>query len=122
MKFLQRFNVTITRAKSLLIVVGNPKVLQIDPCWLEFLQYCKKNEAFRGDKFTLSNLSEAEKKILLTNRLQTKKENKKQTKKKKGTGKSASPSLVNRKLEAGKHNNKKCNIRYLFINEKTYIL
>ncbi|XP_033218429.1 putative helicase MOV-10 [Belonocnema kinseyi] len=57
----KRFNVTITRAKSLLIVVGNPKFLQIDPCWSVFLEYCQKNGACLGKKFTLTELSEDEK-------------------------------------------------------------
>lgn len=30
---LQRFNVAITRARSLLIVVGNPVILSKDPTW-----------------------------------------------------------------------------------------
>lgn len=30
---LQRFNVALTRARSLLIVVGNPVILNKDPTW-----------------------------------------------------------------------------------------
>ncbi|XP_033216610.1 putative helicase mov-10-B.2 [Belonocnema kinseyi] len=67
----KRFNVTITRAKSLLIVVGNPKVLQIDPCWREFIEYCQRNRACRGDNFTLSPLSENEIKKLLNDKMET---------------------------------------------------
>ncbi|CAI5777818.1 Hypothetical predicted protein [Podarcis lilfordi] len=49
--FLQnpkRFNVAITRAKALLIIVGNPATLSKDQCWSEFLKYCKDNNACRG--------------------------------------------------------------------------
>jgi helicase MOV-10 len=31
--FFQRFNVAVTRAKALLIVVGNPLLLGQDPDW-----------------------------------------------------------------------------------------
>lgn len=46
---LQRFNVAITRAIALLIVIGNPDILQCDPHWREFLQYCSENSAFVGE-------------------------------------------------------------------------
>ncbi|KAJ7054531.1 P-loop containing nucleoside triphosphate hydrolase protein [Mycena amicta] len=35
----RRFNVTVTRAQSLLIVVGDPNVLGLDPLWRAFLNY-----------------------------------------------------------------------------------
>ena len=35
----QRFNVAITRAMALLIVVGDPNALWADPSWRELLQY-----------------------------------------------------------------------------------
>ncbi|GCB60273.1 hypothetical protein scyTo_0009148 [Scyliorhinus torazame] len=44
----KRFNVAITRAKALLIVVGNPHVLLKDPCWGAFLEYCVVNDAYVG--------------------------------------------------------------------------
>ncbi|KAE9391715.1 RNA helicase [Gymnopus androsaceus JB14] len=34
-----RFNVAVTRAQALLIVVGNPTVLSLDPLWRGFLNY-----------------------------------------------------------------------------------
>ncbi|CAB1333809.1 unnamed protein product [Coregonus sp. 'balchen'] len=37
-----RFNVAVTRAKALLIVVGNPLVLRGDPTWGRFLQFCSQ--------------------------------------------------------------------------------
>ncbi|XP_078595010.1 putative helicase MOV-10 [Branchiostoma floridae x Branchiostoma japonicum] len=39
----KRFNVAITRAKALLIVVGNPYTLTRDGNWRSFLKYCKEN-------------------------------------------------------------------------------
>ncbi|RMC10244.1 hypothetical protein DUI87_13046 [Hirundo rustica rustica] len=44
----KRFNVAITRAKALLIVVGNPHVLVKDPCFCELLEYSLTNGAYRG--------------------------------------------------------------------------
>ncbi|KAG8038438.1 hypothetical protein G9C98_006134 [Cotesia typhae] len=49
----KRFNVALTRAKSLLIVVGHPDILQQDYYWREFVKYCVKNQACHGDHFTL---------------------------------------------------------------------
>jgi superfamily I DNA and/or RNA helicase len=45
----RRLNVAITRAKSLLVIVGNPHVLSTDPHWLELLRYCTANKSFVGD-------------------------------------------------------------------------
>uniref|UniRef100_UPI00398F43D6 RNA helicase Mov10l1 isoform X2 n=1 Tax=Pristiophorus japonicus TaxID=55135 RepID=UPI00398F43D6 len=44
----KRFNVAITRAKALLIVVGNPHILLKDPCWGALLEYCVVNDAYVG--------------------------------------------------------------------------
>ncbi|XP_069765517.1 RNA helicase Mov10l1 isoform X5 [Narcine bancroftii] len=44
----KRFNVAITRAKALLILVGNPHVLLKDPCWAALLEYCISNDAYTG--------------------------------------------------------------------------
>uniref|UniRef100_A0A3P9KB63 RNA helicase n=1 Tax=Oryzias latipes TaxID=8090 RepID=A0A3P9KB63_ORYLA len=46
----KRFNVAVTRAKALLIVVGNPVVLKTDPTWACFLQYCKDEGGDTGFK------------------------------------------------------------------------
>jgi hypothetical protein len=43
-----RFNVAITRAKALLIVVGNPKILWLDEHWKELIQSCLKNGTSSG--------------------------------------------------------------------------
>ncbi|NWH79231.1 M10L1 helicase, partial [Piaya cayana] len=44
----KRFNVAITRAKALLIVVGNPAVLSKDPHWQRFLRYCQEQGGYTG--------------------------------------------------------------------------
>ncbi|KAG4069838.1 hypothetical protein HA402_009545 [Bradysia odoriphaga] len=45
----QRFNVMITRAKSLLIVVGNPHLLSQDENWSKFIHFCLRNGALIQD-------------------------------------------------------------------------
>ncbi|XP_048791082.1 RNA helicase Mov10l1 isoform X1 [Lagopus muta] len=44
----KRFNVAITRAKALLIVVGNPHLLMKDPCFCALLEYSLMNNAYVG--------------------------------------------------------------------------
>jgi helicase MOV-10 len=40
--------VAITRAKALLIVIGDPRVLSLDPLWRGFLNYIYNLRAWRG--------------------------------------------------------------------------
>ncbi|XP_075415581.1 helicase MOV-10 [Tenrec ecaudatus] len=47
----KRFNVAVTRAKSLLIIVGNPLLLGHDADWKAFLEFCKKNGGYTGCPF-----------------------------------------------------------------------
>ncbi|XP_015979789.2 helicase MOV-10 isoform X1 [Rousettus aegyptiacus] len=47
----KRFNVAVTRAKALLIVVGNPLLLGHDPDWKIFLDFCKENGGYTGCPF-----------------------------------------------------------------------
>ncbi|XP_032898205.1 helicase MOV-10 isoform X3 [Amblyraja radiata] len=47
----KRFNVAMTRAKALLIVVGNPVILAKDRNWDKFLNHCVINEGYIGHKF-----------------------------------------------------------------------
>lgn len=68
----KRFNVAITRAKALLIVVGNPMILQIDHCWKRFIDYCHLNGAIVGDEFHLREMNDQECEKLLNNRDPTK--------------------------------------------------
>ncbi|XP_059703916.1 RNA helicase Mov10l1 [Haemorhous mexicanus] len=44
----KRFNVAITRAKALLIVVGNPHILVKDPCFCALLEYSLRNRVYIG--------------------------------------------------------------------------
>ncbi|KAH9930501.1 P-loop containing nucleoside triphosphate hydrolase protein [Epithele typhae] len=45
----RRFNVAVTRAKGLLIVIGDSNVLSIDPIWRGFLNYVHRRGGWSGD-------------------------------------------------------------------------
>lgn len=47
----KRFNVALTRARSLLIIVGNPTTLNLDPYWRSVLTYCIEHNAYTGCNF-----------------------------------------------------------------------
>ena len=47
----KRFNVALTRAKSLLVVIGNPFVLAHDRNWRELINECTANDAYVGCDF-----------------------------------------------------------------------
>ncbi|XP_076597717.1 putative helicase mov-10-B.2 [Chaetodon auriga] len=47
----KRFNVAVTRARSLLIVVGNPVILNKDPTWKKFINYCVEEKGYTGFDF-----------------------------------------------------------------------
>lgn len=44
----RRFNVATTRARSLLIVVGNPHIISKDPNWDKLLRHCADNDSCQG--------------------------------------------------------------------------
>ena len=44
----KRFNVAVTRAKALVVVVGNPNVLAADACWKPLLIHCRDNGTYFG--------------------------------------------------------------------------
>ncbi|XP_071332381.1 putative helicase mov-10-B.1 isoform X2 [Trachinotus anak] len=44
----KRFNVAMTRAQALLIVVGDPRALKTDNIWNKFIYYCLRKGAYRG--------------------------------------------------------------------------
>ena len=43
-------SVAITRAQALLIVIGDPTVLSLDPIWRAFLSYVRLHNGWRGKK------------------------------------------------------------------------
>ncbi|CAO1424625.1 unnamed protein product [Diamesa serratosioi] len=77
LKSEKRLNVVLTRAKSLLIIVGNPETLQKNSNWNSFIHFCADNGAFAGEKFHLKHLSEDEEELVskLSNSLEELKQN-----------------------------------------------
>ncbi len=55
---LQRLNVAVTRAKFLMIVIGNPETLQKDRNWYQFVKYCHENGACKGDPFKMKEFGD----------------------------------------------------------------
>ena len=49
----KRFNVAVTRAQALLIVVGNPRVLAGDRCWGALLRHCVRRGGYTGAELPL---------------------------------------------------------------------
>jgi len=47
----RRLNVAITRARALLIILGNPKLLVLDPYWRGVLTYCIDHGGYTGCNF-----------------------------------------------------------------------
>ncbi|KAI0634732.1 P-loop containing nucleoside triphosphate hydrolase protein [Trametes polyzona] len=45
----RRFNVAVTRAQALLMVIGDASVLSIDPLWRAFMNYVYAHGGWRGD-------------------------------------------------------------------------
>jgi len=46
----RRLNVAITRAQALMIIVGNPAVLSLDPMWRTLLNYIHGGGGWRGQR------------------------------------------------------------------------
>jgi len=51
----KRMNVAITRAKELLVVIGNGALLQRDPYWKAFLQFTLRNKLYTGPKLNIES-------------------------------------------------------------------
>ncbi|KAF7971347.1 hypothetical protein HWV62_21363 [Athelia sp. TMB] len=56
----RRFNVAVTRAQAMLIVIGDPSVLSLDPLWRSFLNYVHLNGGWRGKFITWDPLAPVE--------------------------------------------------------------
>ncbi|XP_043284059.1 probable RNA helicase armi [Venturia canescens] len=48
----KRLNVALTRARALLIILGNPTLLSQDPYWRSVLIHCLERESYTGCNFT----------------------------------------------------------------------
>jgi len=44
----KRLNVAITRARSLLIIIGDSNLLQHDSCWRSVLEHCRAQKSWIG--------------------------------------------------------------------------
>ncbi|KAF6020898.1 MOV10L1 [Bugula neritina] len=51
----KRFNVTVSRAQALLIVVGNPHILSQDTHWKHLIDYCVENSCYIGVPYQQDN-------------------------------------------------------------------
>ncbi|KAJ3568151.1 hypothetical protein NP233_g5899 [Leucocoprinus birnbaumii] len=49
----KRMNVAITRAKELLVIIGNPHLLKQDAYWKPFLQFALRNNLYEGPNLDL---------------------------------------------------------------------
>lgn len=47
----KRFNVALTRAQALLIIVGNPYILSLDDKWNKIIEHCYENGSMKGIPF-----------------------------------------------------------------------
>lgn len=50
----RRLNVAITRARALLIIIGNPNLLSQDPYWRTVITYCIEQSSYTGCDFSSS--------------------------------------------------------------------
>ncbi|XP_051949737.1 putative helicase mov-10-B.1 [Xyrauchen texanus] len=64
----KRFNVAVTRAKALLIMVGNPIILRTDENWGRFINYCTEHGGYTGyDISSLEGTEEVVERLLALN-------------------------------------------------------
>lgn len=55
----KRFNVAVTRAKAVLVVLGNPHILVVDEVWRTFMKYCIELGCYKGCDLPCELFSEA---------------------------------------------------------------
>ncbi|KAF9118438.1 hypothetical protein BGW39_001171 [Mortierella sp. 14UC] len=46
--FRKRFNIALTRAQAMMVIVGNPELLVLDEHWADYLHFCLRNGAYTG--------------------------------------------------------------------------
>uniref|UniRef100_A0A671PTU6 RNA helicase n=1 Tax=Sinocyclocheilus anshuiensis TaxID=1608454 RepID=A0A671PTU6_9TELE len=64
----KRFNVAVTRAKALFIMVGNPTILRTDETWGRFIDFCFEQGGYTGLPFiSVEGIEEVEKCLLALN-------------------------------------------------------
>lgn len=64
----KRFNVAVTRAKSLLIMVGNPIILRTDESWGRFIDFCSERGGYTGISITsVERIEDVESRLLALN-------------------------------------------------------
>uniref|UniRef100_A0A8C1SFP2 RNA helicase n=1 Tax=Cyprinus carpio TaxID=7962 RepID=A0A8C1SFP2_CYPCA len=64
----KRFNVAVTRAKALFIMVGNPTILRTDETWGRFIDFCFEQGGYTGLPFiSAEGIEEVEKCLLALN-------------------------------------------------------
>lgn len=56
----KRFNVAITRAQALLIIVGNPYVLEQDEDWTSLINYCVEGGGYTGCDYNTKRSDESD--------------------------------------------------------------
>ncbi|XP_030386246.1 probable RNA helicase armi [Scaptodrosophila lebanonensis] len=57
----KRMNVAISRARSLMIIFGNPHLLSVDDCWRQLILFCANNNAYFGCEMPVSLLESNQK-------------------------------------------------------------
>jgi helicase MOV-10 len=46
----RRFNVALTRAQAMMIIVGDPRIWTKDPCWASMIEFGRRHRVLTGDQ------------------------------------------------------------------------